>query len=95
MTAEKRTQMDKEVLEPTDTELEVAALIEEIGQRIDEFVTIREANEDIGTQRLLEIDEKIERFVTLTKIAGNGPMGKAVRKRWRKIKQKQISKVKR
>ena len=42
-------------LEPTDIELEVAALIEEIGQKIDEFITLREANEDTNTQRLLEM----------------------------------------
>jgi len=74
-------------LEPTDIELEVAALIEEIGQKIDEFITLRKANEDTNTQRLLEIDEKIERFVKLTKDAGNLKMGNAVKKRWMKIKK--------
>jgi len=54
--------MDEAALETTDAELEVAALIEEIGQKID-------------------------RFVELTQEHGNGKMGKAVKKRWRKIKQ--------
>jgi len=53
---------ETEILEPTDGELELEALMEDIG-------------------------EKIDRFIELTQEAGNGAMGKAVKKRWRKVKQ--------
>lgn len=89
MTDNTQELMDKEALEPTDERLEIEALMEEIGEKIEIFTEFTKVfGKKLERQSVSEqIDEKIERFVELTKEAGNLVMGKAVKKRWLKIKK--------
>jgi len=89
MMIEEAHEIEATEIEATDAELEVEALMEVLGVMIDEFGELSQTK-DKRDERLSiskEIDKRIERFVELTKDAGNEKMGKAVKKRWMKIKK--------
>lgn len=75
----------QEIMNMTDEELEFEALMEEIGQKIEFFVS----SENYELLFVEDINNKINRFVDLAVFAGNSEMGKAVKKRWRKIHKNQ------